>query len=139
MKKLFVLISLFASFVAHAQNPQIRNCNSAGGQFLVADVHMGAQSDQIGLCLFNTALVGALDVMSFLDSQKAHRSASFTEYQNKIAICSGSITTLHIINSNLKIQACVYADKSIIDLETLAAGQTSPENAQLNAFLGLSF
>lgn len=139
MAKIYSLLVLLVVFSFHAfaqKNPLIRNCNIAGGEFLVADININHQADQIGLCKFGNTLVGALDVMTFLDSQKSDFPISFNEYQNSQTMCFGQVVTIQFVNSDIRSNVCLYNDKSIIDIATLITGKTSPQNTIFNHFLG---
>lgn len=134
MKKyFFALVTLFASLTfAIQKNPQIRNCVIAGGEFIVANTH----KDQIGLCRFDKALIGALDFMYF--NTKESIPLSVNSYMKDLKSCesNGEIETIIILGGE-SLQTCAYSDGSYIELGTLIKGQGSADNQKLNEVLGL--
>lgn len=132
-----IVLCLLASTSWSASNPLIRNCNLAGGEFTVVEIHLKNSKirDQWALCKFDNAYVGAFDVMQF--NTKEGYPMSFNDYQNGNTQCAGHVETAQIIGTDKTVLVCQYDDSSFIDLFTLALGNKAPENFQLNKFLGL--
>ena len=130
-----IVLCLLASTSWSASNPMIRNCNQAGGEFTVVEIKNGQTLDQWALCKFDKSYVGALDVMLF-NSKEAFPMA-FSEYTNDIYECGGLVLTARVLNTKTQFLVCQYEDKSIIDLTSLFLGLYSPQNFQLNKYLGL--
>lgn len=131
-----IVLCLLASTSWSASNPLIRNCNLAGGEFTAVEIHYkNSTSDQWGLCKFDKAFVGALDVMRF--NTKEGYPTSFSEYTSNITNCSGHVEVARVIGTDKTILVCQYKDSSFIDLLTLSLGVHAPENFQLNKYLGL--
>lgn len=132
-----IVLCLLASTSWSASNPLIRNCNLAGGEFTVVEIHLKNSKirDQWALCKFDNAYVGAFDVMQF--NTKEGYAMSFIDYQNGATQCAGHVETAQIIGTDKTVLVCQYDDSSFIDLFTLALGNKAPENFQLNKFLGL--
>lgn len=136
-----IVLCLLASTSWSASNPMIRNCNLAGGEFTVVEIHLqnskitGKNTDQWALCKFDNAYVGAFDVMQF--NTKEGYPTSFSEYSSEVTQCSGHVEVAQIIGTDKKFLVCQYEDASIIDLVTLFLGVNAAENFQLNKYLGL--
>lgn len=136
-----IVLCLLASTSWSASNPLIRNCNLAGGEFTVVDIHLqnskitGENTDQWALCKFDNAYVGAFDVMQF--NTKEGYPTSFSEYSAQASTCSGHVEVAQIIGTDKTILVCQFNDSSFIDLITLSLGVNAPENFQLNKYLGL--
>lgn len=130
-----IVLCLLASTSWSASNPMIRNCRLAGGQFTVVETKGERVNDQWALCKFDKSYVGALDVMLF--NSKEVMPTAFDEYSNGIYECSGQIKAARVLNTTNDFLICQYGDNSIIDLNSLFLGFYSPENFQLNKFLGL--
>lgn len=126
-----IVLCLLASTSWSASNPLIRNCNLAGGEFTVVELH----DDQWGLCKFDNSYVGALDVM-FFNTQTAEPIA-FLEYAEEHTDCHGTLTTATVLNTTIQIELCRYNDDSFIDTTTLNKGVQSTDNAVFNKYLGL--
>jgi len=140
MTKIFTLLIILVLFSFKSiaqQNPQIRNCHIAGGEFITANIKIGKTQDEIGLCQFDSAYVGAVDVIRFLDSQRNTKPMSFNEYANGEKLCSGQIALARIVDSELSFKVCIYPDQSIMDMPTLITGVFAEQNFKLNTFLGL--
>ena len=132
---MMIVLCLLASTSWSASNPLIRNCNLAGGQFTVAEITNGKISDQWAFCKFDKSYVGAMDVM-ILNTENTF-STAFNDYSSGIYECSGKIQIARILNTKKEFLVCQYEDSSMIDLNTLFLGLYSPENFQLNKYLGL--
>lgn len=132
-----IVLCLLASTSWSASNPLIRNCNLAGGEFTVVEIHLQNSKirDQWALCKFDNAYVGAFDVMQF--NTKEGNPVSFNEYSSEVTQCSGHVEVAQVIGTDKKFLVCQYEDSSFIDLITLSLGVNAPENFQLNRFLGL--
>lgn len=134
MKKMILIFStLFSSLTFAVQkNPQIRTCQTLGGDYLVANSY----NDQIGLCKFDKAIVGALDLMLF--NNKEAISQSLNAFMKGQTNCEsvGQIQTL-IIVQGASLQFCSFADGSFIELGTLIKGIDSADNQKLDQVLGL--
>jgi len=137
MIRALVISILFISQLSFAQNPQITRCHQSGGQFVVADMYWHGQNDQVGFCKFGLATAGALDVMSFIDSQKNLLPQAFADYSNGITTCSGEVVTARLVNSSTQMNVCIYSDNSMIDVATLISGKEASQNQLFNLFLGL--
>ena len=136
-----IVLCLLASTSWSASNPLIRNCNLAGGEFTVVEIHLqnskitGKNSAQWALCKFDNSYVGAFDVMQF--NTKEGNPVSFDEYSSEATQCSGHVEVANVLGTDKKFLVCQYEDSSFIDLITLSLGVNAPENFQLNKFLGL--
>ena len=137
MVRVLAISILFLSQLSFAQNPQITRCHQSGGQFIVADMYWHGQNDQVGFCQFGLATVGALDVMSFVDSQKNSQPQAFADYSNGITTCAGQVVTARLVNSSLQMNVCIYSDNSMVDATTLLSGKDASQNQSFNFFLGL--
>ena len=132
------LIALFVFFVTSsisvfaAQNPQIRACRIAGGEFMV----MRADNDQLGLCKFELSLVGAIDIL--VKASDASAPQSLAAFKDGVRFCEGTLTSLTSIpNGDVSVSFCRYADGSLIDMDTLTTGRYNPRNSVLAQSLGL--
>lgn len=123
---LFTTISSFA-----AENPQIRACRLAGGEFMVVN----SPEDQIGLCKFGPALVGSIDILN--KDARIEVPLSLHNYKKGIQTCSSQNMALLMTFDKKELLVCQYYDGSIIDIDTLASGKNSGRNALLNSALGL--
>lgn len=130
-----IVLCLLASTSWSASNPMIRNCNLAGGEFTVVEMKDKKIRDQWALCKFDKSYVGALDVMLF--NTKESIPTAIDEYTTGIYECSGQVRVAQVLHTTKEFLVCQYADNSIIDLNSLFLGFYSPENFQLNKFLGL--
>lgn len=132
-----IVLCLLASTSWSASNPMIRNCNLAGGEFTVVEIHQTNSKirDQWALCKFDNAYVGALDVMLY--NSKEAVPTSFSEYSTVASECSGHVEIALVLGTEKKILVCQYEDSSFIDLNTLFLGVSAAENFQLNKYLGL--
>lgn len=126
-----VIVLCLLSSTSWSKNPMIRNCNIAGGEFTVVQT----ANDQLGLCKFDQAYVGSLDVM-FLNDQTSF-SLSFMEYTQQQSDCSGSVVKATILATTIQVELCQYSDNSLIDTSTLKKGVSHSDNAALNKYLGL--
>lgn len=131
------LLSLFAaitlSLTAVAQNnPQIRQCHITGGEFLVAQT----ENDQIGLCKYDSALIGTIDLLTYEDNLNPVQSLQ--TYIDGIQSCEpyAQTKTIQILDGT-SIDVCVFFDGSTIDSNTLKLGRHAPENTKLNKALDL--
>jgi hypothetical protein len=134
MKKIFLIFSTILSSVCFSmqKNPQIRTCQTLGGEYLVAN----SSNDQIGLCKFDKAIVGALDLMLFNHKEAILQSLkTFMKGQTNCESI-GQIQTL-IVLQGASLQFCSFADGSYIELGTLIKGSHSDDNQKLNQVLGL--
>lgn len=132
---MIIVICLLSTTSWSAGNPMIRNCNIAGGEFVVVEVtDILTGYDQWALCKFGNAYVGALDVMYF--NNQTQTSESFTQYKNGAEVCTGKIIESQILQGST-LEICQYSDDSIIEIQTLKKGLTNSDNKQLNNFLGL--
>lgn len=132
-----IVLCLLASTSWSASNPLIKNCNIAGGDFTVVET-VGTTADkydQWGLCKFDQAYVGALDVMFF--NTKTADAISLDQYKNDAIVCNGKILEVRILQAKDTMLICQYQDKTIIDLGTLSSGPFNPANQKLNNYLGL--
>ncbi len=131
---LFILATTFSlvSFAAQ-KNPQIRTCHTLGGEFVAAQI----PHDEVGLCKFDQALIGANDLVLFENKESISQSISNYLKSNTSCEPNGQITTAVVLGGLSSIQFCSYADGSMIDLSTLIKGQNSADNQKLNEALGL--
>ena len=119
IKSAVLLISMLFSFTNNAfatQNPLIRNCHLAGGQF----TEVKTSNDQIGLCEFGHSYLGSLDVLNYLNQILVPTSVA--NYKDQITICEGEVIVTQVLNTKVNITICQFSDGSIIDLKTLSHG-----------------
>lgn len=133
-KQIVILFTLAASISFSAQrNPQIRNCNLVGGDFVAANT----SNDQVGFCQLDKALIGALELNLFNNKEAILQSLKV--YMKNQLTCEngGQIQNLTIVGTSDSFKACAYPDGSFIELMTLTRGYNSSENQKLNQVLGL--
>lgn len=130
-----VLAVIILSLSAHAQsNPQIRVCNQTGGQFNVATT----ENDQIGLCKYDGAYVGTIDLLNYHNNIK--QVQSLQTYIDGIQSCEpyGQMKTIKILQG-VSINVCIFDDGSMIDADTLTKGRHDCGNNKLNKALEINF
>lgn len=116
-----------------ARNPQIRACYDVGGRFEVVN----SSNDQIGLCILDQSLVGAIDILN--RNNVIEFPLSLYKYKKGVQVCPRqNITNLKSFDGLEEITVCMYSDGSILDIETLASGKNSERNAKLNEVLGIN-
>ena len=125
-----IVLCLLSTTSWSMTNPQINSCQHAGGEFVAVELADG--SDQVGLCKFGNAYVGALDVLYY--KNKESNPTSFQEYKNGNTSCSGDVIDAQILQGD-SLQLCRYGDSSVIEMNTLQSGSGS--NPGLDRFLGL--
>lgn len=129
---LLAVITLSLSVLAQ-NNPQIRVCHQTGGIFHVAD----AEGDQIGLCQYDSSIIGTIDLLNYRDNIQGVQSLQ--TYLDGIQSCEpyGQTKTIQLINNGPRVIICDFTDGSMIDAETLKTGRHDPKNAKLNTALEL--
>ena len=132
------LILIFVTLISSSgfatqKNPQIRTCNSSGGEF----VSVATATDQVGFCQFDKALIGSLDLMLFNNKEAIVQSVDM--YMKNQTSCDNSarVQTVTVVGASETFKVCAYADGSFIELNTLTKGPNSSENQKLNQVLGL--
>lgn len=133
MKKLILtgLILFSALSVFAVVNPQIRACHSVNGEFFV----LKSDYDELGICKFGPALVGAIDILNKDDS--IEEPLSLIRYKQGLQSCSvENVANLTSFEGDVRA-FCIYSDNSLIDLETVKSGKNNPRNSKLNSALGL--
>jgi hypothetical protein len=131
-----VIVICLLSSTSWSKNPMIRNCNIAGGEFVVVEVTDKLNGyDQWALCKFDQAFVGALDVMFFND--KTAKPISFSQYTSNVQSCNGHVLYARVLVSHEHVVLCQYEDSSVIEMNTLEGGTTASGNQVLNKYLGL--
>jgi len=136
MKSLITLsafvLTVFSKFVMAQSNPQIRFCHQSAGVFIVADT----ENDQVGLCRFSSAVIGALDLLNYQTTKTPVQSLH--SYVDGIQSCEpyGENITITIVQGHT-LQVCRFSDGSMIDMLTLLAGREASQNAALNKALKL--
>lgn len=111
-------------------NPQIRICHEKSGEFVATPIG----KDNVGLCKLNHSFIGALDLVYHNQNIKTQ---SIENYTDKELVCTGTETEVSVNDAGLTTAVCIYADGSLIDLETLNSGRDDAKNARLNSALGL--
>jgi hypothetical protein len=136
MKSLITLsafvLTVFSKFAMAQTNPQIRFCHQSEGTFIVANT----ENDQVGLCRFSSATIGALDLLDY--QTKKTPVQSLRSYIDGIQLCEpyGENVTITIVQGPT-LQVCRFGDGSMIDMQTLLAGREASQNAALNKALKL--
>ena len=128
---LFSIVLLTATISLATQNPQIRACRIAGGEFMVVN----SAKDQLGLCKFGLSLVGSIDILN--KDARIEVPLSLFNYKKGMQVCASQNMAKVATFEGEEISVCQYYDGSIIDIETLASGKDSNRNALLNNVLGL--
>ena len=127
---------------ASTKNPLIRVCHADAGQFWI--VHTLNQ-DEVPLCLFNSAGVGAEAFMLYKTNQQVPQSiaAYFMSHQNSDLeqICSDFcaekvITSDSTANSDF---ICQFADGSVVEAKTLFLGPGQVETKVLDHALSTTY
>lgn len=139
MKKNLVIVCIFSALCfsgtafAVQSNPQIRICQSLHGEFLAAQNN----EDQVGLCKFDSAYVGTIDLLQFKDA--GVNVESIQTYRDGAKSCEpyGQLKTIEILNQGEQLQVCFFQDGSMLLNKTLEAGLRSSANQRLNQALGL--
>ena len=133
---LFSILAIFTLSVSvNAQsNPQIRVCNLTGGAFNVA----ATENDQVGLCKFDLAYVGTIDLLNFHDRIQAVQSIQ--TYIDGIQSCEpyGQMKIVTLL-AGASVSVCVFNDGTMIEADTLKKGRYDSSNVKLNKALGLHF
>ena len=130
----FVLFSINSALAlppVMLANPQIRACNTVGGQFAVVD----SDFEQIGLCLLGPSIVGAIDILN--KDAALEIPLSLYNYRKGVMSCSPhNLTKLTTLSGN-PLLVCLYSDGSLIDIDTLNSGKASLRNVELNRALAI--
>ena len=113
---LFSTWTAYALMPVTAANPQIRACNSVGGQFAV----ITSEYDQIGLCAIGSSIVGAIDILN--KDAAIEIPLSLYNYRKGVLSCNrANLTLLTTMNGN-QLYLCMYSDGSLIDIDIAKAG-----------------
>ena len=132
-----LFVCLVLSQTALANNPLRHFCIIKGGQ--VVDVNLPSPStDQVMLCQFGAALIGAESLLNLVSKTP---SQSITAYQNGAQApsegCadSGGEEVQGTTLENQSVVFCSFSDGTHIGLDTLKSGPNSSENSALNQAL----
>jgi len=128
--KTILAVLLFSSQVFAISNPLIRNCQLAGGQFLIFQT----SDNDVATCHIQQSFIGALDL--FLHASQEQPSQSIIDYQSSIQFCQGQEIQLST-SEGFQQTFCFYDDGSLIDLATLKKGRYSSDQKAFNSALGL--
>ena len=130
-------VSLSISSWAQAKNPLMRVCRQEQGLFWAVDI----AQDQVGLCLFGEAGIGAQDLLDLKtagsQSKALHAYVATLVNQQTPSVCdSVSAQRVEGVDSNNQVFAlCLFSDNSLIEENTLARGPGAPENKKLDQAL----
>ncbi len=129
----FSACCLLGTAFAAPNNPQIRICQSLHGEFLAAQNN----EDQVGLCRFDSAYVGTIDLLQFKDA--GTNVESIQAYRDHAKSCEpyGQLKSVKVLNQNELLEICAFQDGSLMLNKTLEAGIRAAVNQRLNQALGL--
>ncbi|MGZ3725000.1 MAG: hypothetical protein ACXWQQ_04340 [Pseudobdellovibrio sp.] len=126
-----VFIILSASLTSFAVgNPQIRACVASGGEFMTVNT----DDDQLGMCRYSQALIGAIDILN--KDEPSSTPLSIENYRDGVVDCDAfNVMTVKTF-SGAVIQVCRFDDGSMMDIQTLSRGRYDYRNRLLNQALG---
>lgn len=129
-----IVISLLTSTSwSFTTNPQIRSCRLAGGEF----VEVKTAQDQIGLCKFGSAYIGALDILQYTDTKEYSLAALY--FGIDLRLCDGAVIDAENLEKTQSFKLCTYNGESYIEMNTLNKGVHHPDNKQLKDFLNYKY
>ena len=107
---IFSFCCFLGTAFAAPNNPQIRNCQNLQGEFLVAQNNQ----DQVGLCKFDSAYVGSIDLLQFKDSGVSVESIQ--AYRDHARSCEpyGQLKKIQILNQSEQLEFCFFQDGSLM-------------------------
>jgi hypothetical protein len=118
------------------RNPMRRVCMSKGGNYWYPQ-RSDDNLNNLPLCRFGEELIGPAQIgaQTLVDTVNGLQTLAVEAYKASESNCSGRV--VQAIDGDVTLNACEYADGSVIELETLNRGPADSRNAKLNQALGL--
>lgn len=134
---LIVLLVSGSSFAVNT-NPLMRTCVRLGGQFWAPQKE--DKSDDLPLCFFGAAGIGASALLSFKTGQGPYQSIRVYKTASGRACEQAGAVTVRGQDTNGQIfEVCEFRDGSLVEKNTLLRGRGASANAGLDQVLGSTF